>query len=73
MGEIESELAIVKQRLAAGGRAIARQQAEIARLEKAGMDITEARKTLGRLHAQQLELASQQERLEKELARRQRK
>jgi hypothetical protein len=69
MGELETQLAEANKRIAEGAKAIARQQAIIARLQHRGQDISEARKLLGQLHAAQLKLANEQERIAKALAK----
>jgi hypothetical protein len=69
MRELETQLAEANKRIAEGAKAIARQQAIIARLQRRGQDISEARKLLGQLHAGQLKLANEQERIAKALAK----
>jgi hypothetical protein len=69
MRELEDELAEAEKRIAKGAEAIRKQQAIIARLQRRGKDISAARKLLGELHAAQLKLAIEQDRVRKALAK----
>jgi hypothetical protein len=69
MRELEDELAEAEKRIAKGAEAIRKQQAIIARLQRRGKDISEARKLLGELHAAQLKLAIEQDGVRKALAK----